>query len=413
MSRLFNSLVLLIAYISLLITNATRTREEEIKDSLSRIAHYELVHFDLSSFESDNIIGFDAFNEHYLLKLRVNHDIIMGQVRHYAGTPYNPRHLNTSCHYHGNIINIDGYSSAALSMCPGRGIVGYIRVPNDRFEFNPSRDWFDSKLSRKEDHQIKDEHLIYKVSDYNTTGIPIKIYGKRMLNKVKESIQTKPSILDNIMKKTLQRPRRLQGSTKTVELYILSDPSFTQFSNNAESDAGDIVNKLTEYYSAGSWSIGSIRFSLSGFDAAQSWNGKFAKAKTNNNAERWADGFGNYAKSIGYPGDAAHLITKSPLKVQDQGKSHDLAGLATFGTMCADKAATTGISRAWRSGTSDISETMAHEIGKLMAFKSHSHTHPYMYAFNRYGWVHTGLIDLFLLTVTVQFEQIKIDFYHH
>eukprot|EP01083_Nonionella_stella_P142957 443324_1 len=25
---------------------------------------------------------------------------------------------------------------------------------------------------------------------------------------------------------------------------------------------------------------------------------------------------------------------------------------------------------------------------------------------------HTGLIDLFLLTVTVQFEQIKIDFYH-
>eukprot|EP01083_Nonionella_stella_P277848 944726_1 len=32
---------------------------------------------------------------------------------------------------------------------------------------------------------------------------------------------------------------------------------------------------------------------------------------------------------------------------------------------------------------------------------------------NEYTAPHTGLIDLFLLTVTVQFEQIKIDFYHH
>eukprot|EP01083_Nonionella_stella_P237583 833327_1 len=35
------------------------------------------------------------------------------------------------------------------------------------------------------------------------------------------------------------------------------------------------------------------------------------------------------------------------------------------------------------------------------------------YRENNHAMMHTGLIDLFLLTVTVQFEQIKIVFYHH
>eukprot|EP01083_Nonionella_stella_P033756 92369_1 len=94
------ALFALIFFIAFIVNAHTKsqTLDEHIEEDLSRMARYELIHFDLTQFESNRIISFDAFNEHYLVELEINPHIIMSEIRHFGDddTLYNPRNLTTS-----------------------------------------------------------------------------------------------------------------------------------------------------------------------------------------------------------------------------------------------------------------------------------------------------------------------------
>ena len=53
-------------------------REEEFK----RIQQYELIYFNLDSFESSQLIEFSAFGENYKVQLRANEHMIPAYIRH-------------------------------------------------------------------------------------------------------------------------------------------------------------------------------------------------------------------------------------------------------------------------------------------------------------------------------------------
>eukprot|EP01083_Nonionella_stella_P314702 1134706_1 len=343
---------------------------EGIKEELSRITRYELMHFDLSSFKSDNIISFDTFNKHYQLKLTVNPFIIMGQIDHIdTDTDYGSNNLNTSCHYHGTILNIDGPSSVALSMCPGRGIRGSIQLQDDRLEINPSRHYFEGEVRARGD-EIHDEHLIYKSSDFNSTGYPKLKYID--LSAIKSQLK---GTVHAIMRNTNRRRLR---SSNTVDMYILSDPSYTSArggSSRAQSYCADALNKVTADYRRASWSIGQINFEFSGFTAISSWSGKYRGLKPTATSGSKVDA-GDFLikmqnwipRNLGTSRyDAFHMVSDTDLEYRNPGNGQvygPLGGLAPAGTMCGGKVSdNVGISRQFGSSVSGLAHHMAHEIG--------------------------------------------------
>eukprot|EP01083_Nonionella_stella_P033758 92372_1 len=350
------ALFALIFFIAFIVNAHTKsqTLDEHIEEDLSRMARYELIHFDLTQFESNRIISFDAFNEHYLVELEINPHIIMSEIRHFGDddTLYNPRNLTTSCHYQGRVLNMS-YSAAALSMCRGRGIRGFIRLPNDELEINPSRYWFDREFDRTQDHEIYDEHLVYRASDFHTTASVYDSYHHMHMHRD--------------MHQDISRRRRLASTNKVVKLYILSGVSYTKYAGSAakaQAHAADITNRLTALYKNGNWgSLGTIKFQLIGFNAAPSWTGGYQVAKRNNDGNKWLTGFGTFLKSNVNGYNAAHLITR---KAYTNGPPNwqDVAGYAPVGTMCKwTSVETRGISKGTYAGLADIASVMAHEIG--------------------------------------------------
>merc|ERR1712228_880738 len=96
--------------------------------------HYELVYINTNSFESDRIIQFSAFDQHYSIKLTPNDGMTPSKLRHaninpsdHHSDPYFTS-ISQPCHYFGNVLNANNSSQQiiALSLCPNRGIRGHI-----------------------------------------------------------------------------------------------------------------------------------------------------------------------------------------------------------------------------------------------------------------------------------------------
>eukprot|EP01083_Nonionella_stella_P284200 967363_1 len=126
------------------------------KDQLSRMKHYELLHFNLDHFASDDQIEFDLFNQHYKVQLVANENAIPSQINPIAGHPLSDKSSKwftsrtQSCHYFGYIIQPQTSSSSyasnvALSLCPNRGIRGSIIIDDRKIFIKPAAFYLDEE----------------------------------------------------------------------------------------------------------------------------------------------------------------------------------------------------------------------------------------------------------------------------
>ena len=85
----------------------------------------------------------------------------------------------------------------------------------------PSACYLDAEFDRHGQHQATDEHLIYKVSDFDTEGLPHPHGVEMFAQSVKHSAPLVPGILP--VELPGQDRRRL--ADQQCELYIIVDPS--------------------------------------------------------------------------------------------------------------------------------------------------------------------------------------------
>ena len=148
-------------------------------EEFSRIKHYELLHVDTSEFAASNIIAFRAFDHVYRVQLELNEHMNPSHLRHTNGNPSETddtleqfyTHKTESCHYHGTVLNTNTTSSAAISMCDKRGIRGRISAFGETIIMKPSRYYLDLQHDSTKHHEFTDEHLVFKLSDMDTTDL--------------------------------------------------------------------------------------------------------------------------------------------------------------------------------------------------------------------------------------------------
>ena len=205
---------------------ALRSNENQHKD-LDRIKQYEIIKVDTSSFLSDGIIEFDAYDQHYTVQLYPNEHLHPGKVRYTNGDYANKQgdqqlftQLNQPCHYHGKVSNDleSNKNFAALSLCNGRGIRGMIVAFDDTLYIKPAKVYLDVNYDKSGyQHQLNDDHLVYLSSDTDNTD-----YHQMVL------IYTAPDFASNKDQQHRQRRRMQNHEGNLVETYIISDPAYTQ-----------------------------------------------------------------------------------------------------------------------------------------------------------------------------------------
>ena len=162
---------------ALAISSASDPRVNE----LSRIKEYELVHFDFKFDDQTNVnlLEFTAFGNEYLIELIPNLDAIPSSIHHTNGIPDDESSafftaLDSSCHFNGKVVSdsTDPLQRVALSLCPNRGVRGDIRAFNETLYIKPSRYFLDLDADSSGFHDVEDEHLVFRHSDYDHSGIP-------------------------------------------------------------------------------------------------------------------------------------------------------------------------------------------------------------------------------------------------
>ena len=154
------------------------------KEEFDRINKYELVSFNLSQSPKSNILSFNAFGNHYEVSLTANEYMNPSTINHTNGNlalkeglePFYT-HLTESCHYFGEVAGSNG-SSVAISICDQRGIRGSISAFAHTLSIKPAK-YFDAEFDRNNYHQHTDEHLVYRMADFDNSDLP-KGRGKRL-----------------------------------------------------------------------------------------------------------------------------------------------------------------------------------------------------------------------------------------
>eukprot|EP01083_Nonionella_stella_P300070 1022506_1 len=268
------SLKLLLCSILCFITMIERSQTQRFvfrNAELSGVKVYDLIEINLEAFPSESIIEFDAFNQHYTIKLTLDETAIPSNIRHnidpsqHSLDPYFTS-STTSCHYFGHLLSTNQFAVISISICNKRGIRGRIASSNGTFIIKPSAYFFDPNNSIP--HHPTDPHLIYKLpddplsNDIHSTSLPL--------------LHTQ---------NTRRRLTTYNNGNNVVELYILSDPARThRYINKQENDGDwyenlaadlvDLVSWVSAEYMQANWgsSVGRIRTKLVEIEIAHDYN---------------------------------------------------------------------------------------------------------------------------------------------
>eukprot|EP01084_Bolivina_argentea_P121525 215365_1 len=378
-------LTLLITLYTLIHTACSKNSREE---EFSRIQHYELIDINTNLFESAKIIDFTVFNQYYKIQLIPNEDLIPSKIRHTSmdinNRPEQHEHfksLHETCHYFGNVLNTNTYSAVALSLCPKRGIRGRITAFNQTIIIKPSAHYFDFKNAIIKGHDISDQVLIYKASDFDTTNI-----GKARRIMFPNDNTRRQSILetnDNVI--IQQQRRRLYSSSNPayIELLIVNGPMrTTRFRNDYDSwysalynDIADIVNQVSLDYAQTNWGsyIGGLNavkvkwveleiiFSFSGeyYNLAPNWlrtNCNTTYAECPINGKGWLSTISSWI----YQYKNASTFDNVQF-ISDIEFSPSTAGWGNFEQVCKGSGSVSDISEQW--GHDFVIKSVAHELG--------------------------------------------------
>ena len=299
-------------YIFALIACVTFAKDSR-KEEFDRIKKYELVHFDLSQLSESNLVSFDAFGNHYEVSLVRNEFMNPSTIHHTNGNlglkeglePFYT-HLTESCHFHGQVLGTNS-SSVAISICDKRGIRGSISAFGYTLNIKPAK-YFDAEFDRNNYHQHTDEHLVYKQSDFDSSGLRLPA----------EPFQTPHGQLvksDNASKRRLA----YNNGNNVLEVYSFVDPvlvstfqrkyAATNWYDELVAYLADVFNAASEQYSnpqfcecpeercptdAGDricnsepWSddLDGITVNLVALEVATNWNGIYQELKPDTHSD--------------------------------------------------------------------------------------------------------------------------------
>jgi len=270
-----------------------------------------------------------------------------------------------TCHYGGRVVQpAVSQSSLALSNCPERGIRGSLTIGDEKYFVKPSAYFLDAEFDRHGVHQATDEHLINKVSDLDTQGLPHShgIERGHFEQSVKSQIEGKlniPSRNSSLSAVELPGQNRRRLADQQVELYIIMDPSmadafklsydgtwYAQMANWIY----DIINGVNEeylYYDTQypDTAIGSIEVRLVRLEVIEVWSGIYKSLQpadwknelVDSNAYweqllRWVEDNNRNAY------DAIHLLTR---KSVSDGAGSQIWGWTEQGCLCTKTCAAT------------------------------------------------------------------------
>eukprot|EP01083_Nonionella_stella_P241780 843995_1 len=379
-------LTLLIILYTLIHTICSKNSREE---EFSRIQHYELIDINTNLFESAKIIDFTVFNQYYKIQLLPNEDLIPSKVRHTSmdihTTPKQHEYfksLHETCHYFGNVLNTNTYSAVALSLCPKGGIRGRITAFNQTIIIKPSAHYFDFKNAIIKGHDISDQVLIYKASDFDTTNI-----GKAHRITFPNDKTGKQSILetnDNVI--IQEQRRRLYSSSNPacIELLIINGPERTKrFQNNygegwyskLYNDIADIINQVSVAYAGTNWGsyIGGLNavkvkwvelevvFSFSGqhYNLAPTW---LRADCTYSYSECPVSGFSWLRTISNWIYQYKNIATFDNVQlISDMEFSPTVGGWGNSARVCKGSTSVSDISEQW--GHDFVIKSVAHELG--------------------------------------------------
>jgi len=369
---------------SLIAVAKSASLKDERDAEFTRIKQYELVYFngiDIDSIETSNTFEFDLSNQHYKLELTLNKDMHVRNVRHTSidinklDEHFSQKQLTKSCHYSGRVINTDNPSltSAALSFCDKRGVRGRITAFNKTIIIYPSAYFLDKEKDSKCDHKLTDQHLIYKLSDFDTTNIgragAISTTYNHISNKIPEM-------------QSSQRRRLYNNGLSETEMLIVSGPERTKDyqsrygANNWYSqmynDYASIINQVSTEYMTANWgsTVGQVNVKFVELEIISAFTGKYLSLKPdflytncrssfsscNINGRTWLSYFrtwiSNYKDVSTF--DNAQLISNIEF-------TPGYAGWGNIGVVCRGSSSVSNAYVGW--GTSFLTRTIAHELG--------------------------------------------------
>eukprot|EP01083_Nonionella_stella_P186507 682918_1 len=363
-------------------------------EDLEKIKKYELVYFDLSSFESSNIISFDAFGRFYQVELRLNEDLNPlylkhpnGQLSHKYNLTQFWSNLSSSCHYFATVINTDLITSGSISLCDKRGIRGTIHAFGDSISIKPAKYYFDVQHDASNYHHLHDQHLVFKQSNYENMDESSTAHR----NTRREALAPQSVVP--------QAPnhRRLLASSHLVETASFIAPDLTskyksKYSGDWEdrilSELADDWNYVSNMYanakickSRGSscskgWgsSVGSIRFKWIEVEILESWPFDQPRKKVIRGRnlwegdpllDSWMDYLQRSKRNVDY--DAAALFIEYGLagELYDPRTQEvdwaEASGVAPLGEMCRRSSPASSITVGISSTHNHITNT--HELG--------------------------------------------------
>eukprot|EP01084_Bolivina_argentea_P101854 182539_1 len=133
----------------------------------------EVIYVNIESFLSDNTIEFDAFNQHYKVKLTANQHTLGTNKLIETKKKLVTQHVQSD-YYFGTVLNCANSSSVALSIGNGRGIRGMISAFGETLMIEPLQHYIHknknknkTKTKNKNEfnyYHITDQHIIFKLS---------------------------------------------------------------------------------------------------------------------------------------------------------------------------------------------------------------------------------------------------------
>eukprot|EP01084_Bolivina_argentea_P104443 187014_1 len=228
------------------------------KEQFSRITKYELLHLNPQDTSNPDIktLSFDIYNQHYSIELQRNHDMIPSYTQHYNIDPTTHKHqyfssLKESCHYQGRVLNTNSKSLVAISLCPNRGIRGTIEAFNQTLIIQPSAYYLDLQKDKYDFHNINDEVLIYKLSDFNTSDVVA--INAAIIDKNKKAILNHNNNKRRLY--TEANPAKVEEMIVTgpVRIKNYQDDHGDKWYQELHAKYTDMINEIDAIYKATNW----------------------------------------------------------------------------------------------------------------------------------------------------------------
>eukprot|EP00485_Elphidium_margaritaceum_P010452 CAMPEP_0202704198 /NCGR_PEP_ID=MMETSP1385-20130828/16918_1 /ASSEMBLY_ACC=CAM_ASM_000861 /TAXON_ID=933848 /ORGANISM="Elphidium margaritaceum" /LENGTH=978 /DNA_ID=CAMNT_0049362169 /DNA_START=43 /DNA_END=2979 /DNA_ORIENTATION=- len=393
----------LFATICISLINGKRdSRQEEFR----RIQTYELLHVDLTSFDAESTIRFAAFGIDYTIELSANNDLVMSRIRHANVDPSSHdvepyiTSATGSCHYFARVFVDDKLiGTGAVSLCDRQGVRGRIEAATedgtggDTLIIYPSAYYLDSARDRQCNHSAHDEHLVYRLSDFDSAelGRHGGVYTGQhssIEQQLRQSVDDQLAldedgdVDDEDDEKRGGRRRRLvfNGGTSQTELLIVNGPIRTQdyqsrYGSNwyqqMVSDYSNIINAVSAEYGKGAWqnSVGRVTVNFVELEVIFSFTGNYASLHPNflySNCQTlgscqidgnaWLSTFKAWIAQYKNTGtfDNAQLVSDMEFR-------SGYAGWGYVGTVCRGSSSVSVAYEGW--GNTYLVRTTAHELG--------------------------------------------------